>query len=561
VKRHRFASPRSTDRRDRAPGRLASRLTLTALAAVLAAMALVATASAAAPTLRGSFDGSGSLAVPISPWRLAVDESNGHVYVIDNANQAVDVFSATGAYLSQISSSSVPGGEFGFGGDDDVAVDNSGGPNDGNVYVNSENSTHVFAFDASGAFLWQRADTDPCGVGVDSAGNPWLDDFNGGLQKLDPADGTPVGSSILGGNRTCHFAFDASDDIVLNFWNAAVNRYDQAGNLLAEIVPSPPGAEDVAVDETGGEIYSVPGYFAEIHDGSGTSLGSFGSGTFANARGIAVNGNTGRIYIGDPNAFGGSAGGVVPRVWIYSSTALAALSASVHGPGAVSADAGSISACTEAGGSQCEGEYAGGSTVTLSAQADPHNHLVGWGTSPCVANPTPAECEIEVGSSDLVAEAEFAPTMDALTLTTSGSGSGTVTCDGSTCAAAYLDGTEVALAATPAPGSSFAGWSGGGCSGTGACKVALAADTAVTATFSANPVNGGGSGSGGSAGGGGGPADNSAAYGQCVAKSAKALKAAKKSAAKKHGKAKAKAIKAAKKRQQKALAACKAQFT
>ena len=39
------------------------------------------------------------------------------------------------------------------------------------------------------------------------------------------------------------------------------------------------------------------------------------------------------------------------------------------------------------------------------------------------------------------------------------------------------------LTATPASGSTFAGWSGGGCSGTGTCTVAMSADQNVTATF------------------------------------------------------------------------------
>src|SRR5262249_26510622 len=39
------------------------------------------------------------------------------------------------------------------------------------------------------------------------------------------------------------------------------------------------------------------------------------------------------------------------------------------------------------------------------------------------------------------------------------------------------------LTATPATGSAFAGWSGGGCTGTGTCTVTPTATTTVTATF------------------------------------------------------------------------------
>jgi hypothetical protein len=45
----------------------------------------------------------------------------------------------------------------------------------------------------------------------------------------------------------------------------------------------------------------------------------------------------------------------------------------------------------------------------------------------------------------------------------------------------------VTLAASPAPGSSFSGFAGGGCSGTGSCIVTINEDTTVTAIFNANP--------------------------------------------------------------------------
>ena len=46
---------------------------------------------------------------------------------------------------------------------------------------------------------------------------------------------------------------------------------------------------------------------------------------------------------------------------------------------------------------------------------------------------------------------------------------------------------QVVLAATPAAGELFTGWSGGGCSGTGNCSLTLSADTVVTATFDSPP--------------------------------------------------------------------------
>jgi hypothetical protein len=81
-----------------------------------------------------------------------------------------------------------------------------------------------------------------------------------------------------------------------------------------------------------------------------------------------------------------------------------------------------------------------------------------------------------------------------LTVTPAGTGTGTVTSSpagincGSTCSASFAQGAVVTLTASPAAGSSFAGWSGGGCSGTGTCMVTVSQATSVTATFDlANP--------------------------------------------------------------------------
>lgn len=78
-----------------------------------------------------------------------------------------------------------------------------------------------------------------------------------------------------------------------------------------------------------------------------------------------------------------------------------------------------------------------------------------------------------------------------------GTGSGTVTSSpsgincGSTCSKSFSSGTTVTLTATPAAGSVFAGWSGGGTSGAGTATINLTSNTTVTATFNASGGGGG----------------------------------------------------------------------
>lgn len=77
----------------------------------------------------------------------------------------------------------------------------------------------------------------------------------------------------------------------------------------------------------------------------------------------------------------------------------------------------------------------------------------------------------------------------ALSVSKAGVGSGTVSSSqsgincGSTCSQVYAFGTQVTMSATATSGSTFAGWSGGVCSGTGICTVTMNAAQSVTATF------------------------------------------------------------------------------
>ncbi|MBL8513085.1 MAG: CHRD domain-containing protein, partial [Betaproteobacteria bacterium] len=77
-----------------------------------------------------------------------------------------------------------------------------------------------------------------------------------------------------------------------------------------------------------------------------------------------------------------------------------------------------------------------------------------------------------------------------LSVVRAGTGEGSVTGTGINCPAdcneAYGHNTVVLLTANPAMGSTFAGWSGGGCSGTGTCSVTMNFLKTVTATFTLN---------------------------------------------------------------------------
>ncbi len=130
-----------------------------------------------------------------------------------------------------------------------------------------------------------------------------------------------------------------------------------------------------------------------------------------------------------------------------------------------------------------------GTSVTLTAAATKNYVFTEW-TGDCSGSGT---CSLGALGADKTVGAKFTPVAQHnLTLTKSGGGNGTVKAKqagincGATCssmAAAYFQGTVVELSATPGKGSAFGGWSGSGCSGTGACTVTMSAAKEVTAEF------------------------------------------------------------------------------
>ena len=140
-------------------------------------------------------------------------------------------------------------------------------------------------------------------------------------------------------------------------------------------------------------------------------------------------------------------------------------------------------------GSNCYGRYFNGTTVVLAAQAWSGSTFAGWSGEGCSGTGT---CTVTMNAARSVA-ATFNTVSRTLSVFKSGSGGGTVTSApagiscGSDCYERYSNGTTVVLAAQAWSGSTFAGWSGEGCSGTGTCTVTVNAARSVTATF--NPVS------------------------------------------------------------------------
>jgi len=258
------------------------------------------------PTLTTEFGGSHS-----GPAALTVDQSNNDVYVTEGSSSLSRFTSAgapkeftegPGAGTNTISGLSfteqAPG----------VAVDNSGGLFDGNIYVT--NAPNVSVFSPTGKPLGQlNGISEVCGVAVDqSDGSVYVADCAGQrLLRYAPTAGTlPIENSdyavtsISVGMEAGGVAADNGN--VYSFpWPSGPAKQYKASEFEAA-APSASGtslgvsATALSSDPATHEVYVDEGNQIATFNPAGQEQLTVGSGELFNSRGVGVNASTGHIY-------------------------------------------------------------------------------------------------------------------------------------------------------------------------------------------------------------------------------------------------------------------------
>lgn len=177
----------------------------------------------------------------------------------------------------------------------------------------------------------------------------------------------------------------------------------------------------------------------------------------------------------------GGSGGEIPPAAPPSAPVTLTVAKTGTGAGAITSAPAGITC-----GTDCTLDVAPGTVVTLKATPASGSTRGDWGGA-CAS--TSATCAVTVMADQTVTVSFTASTQTpSVTATTNGTGSGTITCRPTNGPAGpcgtYSWGDRISIAATPASGASFTGWSGGVCTGPGTCEVTLTENIAVTATFS-----------------------------------------------------------------------------
>jgi hypothetical protein len=350
----------------------------TGLLFALLLLACLAPASALAALSHPSLGAFGSANQPSfgNAEGLAVDQSSGDLLVIDAQAGTVSRYNPDGtpADFSALGTNAIDG----KGGADEtpqaglsfsgakevqVAVDNSGGATDGDIYLTQSGALLIDIFGEDGSYLGQLTAAgltpfgEACGVGVDSAGAVYVGDYNGVVHKFVPSANPPVNS-----DSTANFTRGEACTLVAGAGSSAgyvfSNSYN-AGELIKidsssgeEKYPVSSGNTTVSVDPASGHVFAATGGSVNEYDASGpteaTLLSSISPG--GEVSGVAVAGTSGNVYVARNNGFIGSSRVEVfgPAVPFPIATTEAATevdkdSALLHGT--VSADNGPEASC------------------------------------------------------------------------------------------------------------------------------------------------------------------------------------------------------------------------
>jgi hypothetical protein len=286
--------------------------------ALLSLLALPASASALEhPFIENLGAASGAEPTFTEPQGMAVDQATGDLLVIDreagtlsrwHSDGTASEFSALGTNVID----ELDFGNFTDPGEVEVAIDESGGPTDGDIYVPEAGGGVVAVFSEDGDPIGQVSESsegpfkEPCGVAVDPSANIYVGDYSGKIHKYEPAANPPANSDntdnlpfasnctlAAGTGPTAGFIFPVH-------FNGAVAKLESTapGAEIYEVDPRP--TTTATINPTTGTVLAGVGNEVREFDASGPTEAIPGIPIAPGGErvtGITVDGSSGHIYV------------------------------------------------------------------------------------------------------------------------------------------------------------------------------------------------------------------------------------------------------------------------
>ncbi len=298
---------------------------------------------------------------------IAIDQSDGSVYVADAGNFRVQKFNAAGNFVlafgkdvnqttsgdicTAASGNTCGAGTQGSGGSGFdtnngfsnprfIAVD----PTNGDVYVADTGTNVVDKFSSAGAFLSANDGSGSgtafgplAGIAVDASRNLWAYDGGAQMRQFDSAGAFLTQWNSGYGVSSIGIAVDSATNLYVARGTPYIEKFTSTGSDLGEANES---AEAISftIDPAGDDLY-VGGSSSQVKRYAGgcstpcTAVESFGSGDIANPAGVAVRGADGKAYVSDSgkSAVEVFSLTVLPGLTIESATGVTGTKATLHG--------------------------------------------------------------------------------------------------------------------------------------------------------------------------------------------------------------------------------------
>jgi sugar lactone lactonase YvrE len=258
------------------------------------------------------------------PYGLAIDQTNGDLYVADLAHHVVDKFKpgaseavetafGEGGQVSSKQITAVEPNALGAEGHGELFTPAGVGvdPKTGDLYVGDAANAVIDVFDPSGKYLRQFATSGGAiGIALDSQGN------------------------LFAANASETDVYVAATGILNVAYGTGLGQLDTGGSL------------GVAVDPANDDVYVADGEHVDQYDKTGALVSSFGSGHLTGAFGVGVGDTAASVYTANSGAADVAIFGltvVIPDVATAAQSAVTPASVTLNGT--VNPDKTSVSVC------------------------------------------------------------------------------------------------------------------------------------------------------------------------------------------------------------------------
>jgi hypothetical protein len=237
---------------------------------------------------------------------IAIDPATKDVYVYDGGGSG-SIYKFNAAHepvkFSGLADNAIRevGGSGGAENQVAIAPAASPGGTAGDIYV--ANNSVILIYAPSGEKIGELTGGENCGVATDPAGHVFAGVYREEVREFVPSSNPATNAdqkNVSNGkaDRVCNVSVDGLGNIYASSYEGSVivklaGIGDSSGTRIE------PGAPTTGIDPATNDLYADRGEVVAQYSSAGALIGTFGSGRLTFSRGVAINGTSGDVYVGN----------------------------------------------------------------------------------------------------------------------------------------------------------------------------------------------------------------------------------------------------------------------